>query len=101
MNGAATAPRTIAHYVKDVVRRLRRPEYVRLDALQEVWAQAVGPTAAQSSRVRGVADGILRVAVRSPALRSELEGFRRRELLGIMNRALPELAIREIRFWLE
>lgn len=101
MSGAATAPRPIAGYVQDVVRQLRRPEYVRLGALQEVWARAVGPTAAQVSRVRGAADGILRVAVCSPAVRSELEGFRRRELLGILQRELPELAIREIRFWLE
>jgi len=57
--------------------------------LTEAWSRAAGPEVARRSRIVGLARDVLTVSVESAALRSEIETFRKDELLARLNREFP------------
>lgn len=66
--------------------------------LEEVWAEAVGPEHAPSTRVAGLRRGILEVEVNSAILLQELAHFHKRKILERLRKGLPRTNLTDIRF---
>lgn len=81
------AARPIRDFVRHVRRDLRRP--ADLTSVSEAWAQAAGPDLARSTRVQGYRGGTLTVVAENSALRSEIEAYRKPELLRRLGATLP------------
>jgi predicted nucleic acid-binding Zn ribbon protein len=73
----------------------RRQERLRLE---EAWATAAGPMAAEHTRVNGVRRGVLEVVVDNAVLLQELAHFHKRRLLGQLQERLPGMALNDLRF---
>jgi hypothetical protein len=88
-------PKQAGDVLKDVLRKARLNRRVVGTDLQAIWTELVGETAAERSRILGWDGAVLKIAVRSAALRQELETFRKHELLTQLkeklNRPLDDL----------
>jgi len=73
----------------------RRQEQLRLE---EAWAEAVGPDAAQHTRVNGLRRGLLEVLVDNAVLLQELAHFHKRRLLEQLRLKLSGTTITDLRF---
>lgn len=69
--------------------------------LADAWRQAAGEACSQRTRPLGLRRGVLQVAVDSAPLRSELQSFRRAELLHALQEAAPHLNVRDLKFVLK
>jgi len=88
--------------LSDVLARLfvsrgwgRQTERVRLE---RAWVEAVGPAAAEDSRVSNLRRGILEVEVRSGVLLQELAQFRKRTVLIALRTALVGTTVSDVKF---
>ena len=73
----------------------RRQDRLRLE---EAWAAAAGPQAAEQTRVVGLRRGVLEVIVGNAVLLQELAHFQKRRLLEQLRRRLPGTALTDLRF---
>jgi predicted nucleic acid-binding Zn ribbon protein len=73
----------------------RRQEMLRLE---EAWADTVGPTVIEHTRLAGLRRGVLEVLVDSAIMHQELSNFRRRALLEELRRRLPGATLTDLRF---
>ena len=73
----------------------RRQDRLRLE---EAWAAAVGPQAAEQTRVAGLRRGVLEVIVGNAVLLQELAHFQKRRLLEQLRRRLPGTPVTDLRF---
>jgi hypothetical protein len=81
--------RPVGQFVAETLRGLRRPLAAAPESLQEVWDRVAGPGLAAAVRVLGYRGGTLTLATPSPALRGEIESYRRAELVRRLNQELP------------
>jgi len=65
--------------------------------LWDAWQRLLGPDAAQT-RLEGLKNHVATFAVESSALLSELNNFRRQELLETLHREVKTYFVRDIRF---
>ncbi len=69
------------------------------DQLGRAWCEAIGPEAAAHTRLsRTIRRGILSVEVDSAALLGELGGFRKAEILKVLQEKVKSTYIEDIRF---
>jgi predicted nucleic acid-binding Zn ribbon protein len=66
--------------------------------LHNVWHEAAGESIASRTKVLGLRNGMLLVAVGNSALLSELAAFHRHSLLESLRSRNPQMHIRDIRF---
>ena len=66
--------------------------------LERVWQSAVGEAIAAQTRLVGLRRDQLWVEVSSAPLRAELEGFRKTDLLSVLQQEYPRQHIADIRF---
>ena len=85
--------------VKRVMREVKR-EHSPFARISGAWRTAIGPDLAGRTRVVRFDEGVLHVAVGSAALRAELHGFRRAQLLGDMRANDAGRDVADIRFTL-
>ena len=83
------AARLIGEFVGELRRDLRRPAALWPERLETIWAQAAGPQLSAAVRVLGYRGGTLSLATESPAVRGEIEAYRRDELLRRLNELMP------------
>ena len=79
---------------------MARRGYARVQAAQEyesAWREAVGPLAAQYTRVGGLRGGKLEVVTANSTLIQELT-FQKAAILATLNRLLPEQGFKDLRF---
>ena len=75
--------------------------YSRFQAVSELdqaWETTVGEPVCHQTRVSGLRRGVLSVTVAHPVLHQELSAFHKPVLLAALRRALPSMAIHDIRF---
>ncbi len=82
-------PRKIGELIAEMLKSSGVTRRDELRELSEAWCRAAGPEAAARSRVVSLRNGTLTVVVESPALRQELETFRRDEVLRKMRKDVP------------
>jgi predicted nucleic acid-binding Zn ribbon protein len=90
-------PRRLGDVLSEVLKSAGITRRDELRELSEAWCRAAGPEAAGRSRVVSLKNGTLTVTVGSPALRQELETFRRAEVLRKMQAAFPARRIAALR----
>lgn len=66
--------------------------------LSEHWQEAVGAETAALTKVLGLKNGVLQVAVANAPLMNELASFRKGEILEAMRSQAAGLKVREIKF---
>ena len=79
---------------------MARRGYARVQGAREyeaAWREAVGPLAAEYSRVGGLRRGKLEVVVANSTLIQELT-FQKAGILATLNRLLPEQGFKDLRF---
>lgn len=93
-------PQKLASAISELV-ALRGLARVRGESqLTGIWEQ-VAPQWSGRTRVLGVKRGVLRIAVGSAPLRSELQSFHRQKLLAALQTAAPHLALKDVKFVLQ
>ena len=85
----AKTPQRLGDLISDFLRTSGIKKRDERRQLADAWCHAVGPAAGRRSHVISFQNGKLTVAVESPALRQELETFRRGEVLRRMQEAYP------------
>lgn len=68
------------------------------DQWQEIWGELVGTSIAEHTRVIGIRKGELEVIVDNSVLLQELSMFRSRALLEQVQRRMPKVRLKKIRF---
>lgn len=66
--------------------------------LENGWRSAVGTELSERTKVGALRRGVLEILVDSPILLQELDGYRKDELLGRLQAALPAKPIAALRF---
>lgn len=66
--------------------------------LQNVWREVAGESIAQRTKVQGIKNGVLQVAVTNSATLQELEAFHKFSLCERLASDHSDLSIRDIRF---
>ena len=74
-------PKALGELTREVLRSISNPARVTMACLSDLWAEAAGPDVAVKTRVMGVRRGTLMVSTGSSALKSEIEAYRRPEIL--------------------
>lgn len=93
-------PQKLASAISELV-ALRGLARVRSESqLGDVWARAAGEWS-RRTRVLGLSRGVLKIAVNSAPLRSELEGFHRPALLAALRETAPHLGLKDLKFVLQ
>src|SRR3954467_931237 len=88
--------------ISDVLGRLftsrgwgRKNDRLRLET---AWATAAGVELMKDTRVLGMKRGVLEVEVKNAVLMSELTQFHKRGLLAKLRKAMPGVALTDIKF---
>lgn len=81
-----------------LIRKVRAEGRGAVSRVQAAWPEIVGAPTAGRTRILGVENGQVRVAVASAALKHDLHTFRREEVLAELRRRLPELRIRGVSY---
>ena len=69
------------------------------DQIGRAWVEVLGPDVARHTRLsRTIRKGVLTVEVDSSSLRSELDGFRKAEILQGLHKRVKRKHIEDIRF---
>ncbi len=79
---------------------MARRGYARVQSAREyeaAWGEAVGPLAAQYTRVGGLRRGKLEIVTANSTLMQELT-FQKADILATLNRLLPDQGFKDIRF---
>jgi predicted nucleic acid-binding Zn ribbon protein len=66
--------------------------------LEAAWVAAAGESLSGRSRVTGLRRGVLRITVAHSALLEELAGYRKSDLLRAVQKAAPNLGVKDLRF---
>ena len=69
--------------------------------LQNVWQEVAGDSIAGQTKVQGIKNGVLQIAVTSSAMLQELDGFHKWSLLERLTAEHSDLRIRDIKFRLK
>lgn len=93
----AKKPKRIDNVIAQVVQRRGYAQVRITGEREEAWQKAVGEQLAKSTRVGGVRRGVLDVSVANSLLMQELT-FRKEELLALLQEALPEAGLKQLRF---
>ncbi len=73
----------------------RRAEQAHVEA---AWRKVAGPEVASRTRLLGVKRYVVTIEVGSPALLSELSGFKKADLTRRMQAELPDQLVKELKF---
>ncbi len=90
-------PARIGDVVNQLIARRGYMQTLAADELRDAWRQAVGTEFAQESVPGVIRRNVLEVIVADSALMQELT-FRKTELLGSLQRQLPHLRLKDVRF---
>ncbi|MBI2901616.1 MAG: DUF721 domain-containing protein [Planctomycetes bacterium] len=90
-------PRRLGELMAEVLKTSGVTRRDELRELSDAWCRSAGPEAAARSRVVSLRNGTLTVVVESPALRQELETFRRDEVIRRMRADVPGRRIAVLR----
>jgi predicted nucleic acid-binding Zn ribbon protein len=90
------------HSVQDllqaIMRRTGMEDRATEEELAAAWAQAAGPFISQHSRPFSLHEGVLWITVLQPSIRYSLQGAMKQQILERLRTALPQRAVRELRF---
>ncbi len=87
--------------LKEFIRRNKLERQGGLAEIRSLWHDVVGEELTTMTRVESFRNGVLRIAVTSAALKSELETYYREDLIVSLRQAQPSSFIRAIEFILE
>lgn len=90
-------PRQLGSVLKTLLKSAPWSKRTELHALSEAWCRAAGPEVASRTRIVGLARGTLTVSVESAALRCDIEGFRKGEILMKLRHEYPTSRIAALR----
>ena len=93
----AKRPKPIGNVIAQVVQRRGYAQVRAAGERDEAWQAAVGEELATMTQVGGVRRGVMEIVVANSLLMQELT-FRKEDLLASLQQALPEAAIKQIRF---
>jgi hypothetical protein len=91
-------PSPLREILPGVLKEIERHRKGPVEKVRAIWPEVVGPVAAGRTRIIALEGGTVRVDVASSGLRHDLATFRREEVLRELRKALPELAILEVRY---
>jgi predicted nucleic acid-binding Zn ribbon protein len=92
----ARGPQPIGSVLADLMARRGFARVRAAEAYEAAWREAAGPLLAGHSRLGALKAGKLDVIVANSALMQELT-FQKAELLGTLQRLLPDEGIRDLR----
>lgn len=69
--------------------------------LQDVWQQLAGSSIAGQTKVQGIRNGVLQIAVTNSAMLQELQSFHKWSLLERLSRDHADLRVRDLKFRLQ
>jgi len=90
-------PRLLGSLMSDVCRKIGMTEAYEEYKMLQLWDSVVGDAIARVTTVEKMKEGDLYVKVRNPSWRMELN-FRKRDIVGRMNKAIGYAMIRNIIF---
>jgi predicted nucleic acid-binding Zn ribbon protein len=93
----ARGPQTIGNVLSELMSRRGYARVQSAAAYDAAWQEAVGPLAAQYTRVGQLRRGTLEIVVANSTLVQEL-GFQKQTLLQTLAELLPDEGIKNIRF---
>jgi predicted nucleic acid-binding Zn ribbon protein len=93
----AKRPKPISNVIAQVVQRRGYAQVRVAGERDEAWQAALGEELAALTQIGGVRRGVMEVVVANSLLMQELT-FRKEELLTSLQQALPEAAIKQLRF---
>ena len=83
------SPKRAAQFLHGILRNANPKRRGGLYELQEAWSRAAGSDVACQSHIVGLVRDTLTVAVESPALRQEIETFRKDHILARLAEEFP------------
>jgi hypothetical protein len=89
--------RRLADVIAEVMKSAAMPRKGEPTQLREAWERAAGMDVAKRSRPLGLRNGELTVSFESPALRQEVEAFRKGEILSRLRTEFPGRRIAALR----
>ena len=87
----------VSEIVPGVLKQVR-PRGDPIGKIRGIWAEIVGPDAAPRTRPLGIEQGVLLVEVASAALKHHLSTFLAREVLDRLQKRLPDVRIRQVKY---
>jgi predicted nucleic acid-binding Zn ribbon protein len=93
----ARRPKKIVDVLAELIAKRGYTRFQANEQLETVWRQASGLRLAEYSRPLGVRGGSLDVLVANSTVMQELN-FQRKQILGELQRQLPDAQIRKIKF---
>jgi predicted nucleic acid-binding Zn ribbon protein len=98
MTQEGSAPQRLALAISELVARRGWASVRGRARLVEAWRRAAGARVAEATRVLGVRQGVLQVAVGNSPLLCELAAYHKPALLEALRRECPETKIRDLKF---
>lgn len=91
-------PRALGDVVREFLETSGLSRRAELAHVEAAWRKVAGPDVAARTRLMGVKRYVVTIEVGSPALLSELSGFRKRDLVARMAAELPDQLVKDIKF---
>ncbi|MBA4032242.1 MAG: hypothetical protein C0478_15335 [Planctomyces sp.] len=93
-----TSPRPLSEVLSQLMQLRGYNQVQGDDQLRIHWKQIVPPAYASMTRPAKVMRGVLQVYVSHPAALSELSGFHQQPLVEKLQKLMPELKLKDIKF---
>lgn len=99
-------PERESETIRAIVRRVLKADHVRAQAkladVERVWREAIGALGAEAlgreTYVRGLRNGVLHIAVASPAALCEIAGYYEKEAVAALRALLPAQGVRRVKY---
>lgn len=91
-------PRPLGDLIREYMEVSGLSRRAELAHVETAWRKVAGPEVASRTRLLGVKRYVVTIEVGSPALLSELTGFKKADLVRRMQAELPDQLVKDLKF---